>query len=124
MTEQAEVLSSRNIVNLNSVVKPFDNIRPTGVNMNEMSVVLSKNGFVNKPTDSLLPNQLREYASQGQTTIVNIDTGKGGHFIVVDSMKKIDGVDYYMIRDPYNGPAGVRADVLGRVMNYNGIILK
>ncbi|ULR29322.1 hypothetical protein MJO48_12435 [Dickeya fangzhongdai] len=111
-------------MNLDSIFKQFDNIRPTGVNMNEMSVVLSKNGVLNKSKDTLLPNQLKEYASQNQTTIVNIDTGKGGHFIVVDSMKKVDGVDYYMIRDPYNGPAGVRADVLERVMNYNGIILK
>ncbi|MFW0883273.1 hemagglutinin repeat-containing protein [Cronobacter dublinensis] len=125
-TTCAMVISDKKgkVVNLDSVVKQFDDIRPTGVNINEMSAVLSKNGVVNKPTNTLLPNQLRDYASQGRTTIVNIDTGKGGHFIVVDSMKKVDGVDYYMIRDPFNGPAGVRADVLDKRMNFNGIILE
>ncbi|NHV91424.1 filamentous hemagglutinin N-terminal domain-containing protein [Cronobacter dublinensis] len=125
-TTCAMVISDKKgkVVNLDSVVKQFDDIRPTGVNINEMSTVLSKNGVVNKPTNTLLPNQLKDYASQGRTTIVNIDTGKGGHFIVVDSMKKVDGVDYYMIRDPFNGPAGVRADVLDKRMNFNGIILE
>uniref|UniRef100_UPI00387AD6CD DUF6862 domain-containing protein n=1 Tax=Cronobacter turicensis TaxID=413502 RepID=UPI00387AD6CD len=125
-TTCAMVISDKKgkVVNLDSVVKQFDDIRPTGVNINEMSTVLSKNGVVNQPTNTLLPNQLRDYASQGRTTIVNIDTGKGGHFIVVDSMKKVDGVDYYMIRDPFNGPAGVRADVLDKRMNFNGIVLE
>ncbi|EOC1309982.1 hemagglutinin repeat-containing protein [Cronobacter dublinensis] len=125
-TTCAMVISDKKgkVVNLDSVVKQFDDIRPTGVNINEMSAVLSKNGVVNKPTNTLLPNQLKDYASQGRTTIVNIDTGKGGHFIVVDSMKKVDGVDYYMIRDPFNGPAGVRADVLDKRMNFNGIVLE
>ncbi|EOI3569873.1 hemagglutinin repeat-containing protein [Cronobacter dublinensis] len=125
-TTCAMVISDKKgkVVNLDSVVKQFDDIRPTGVNINEMSAVLSKNGVMNKPTNTLLPNQLKDYASQGRTTIVNIDTGKGGHFIVVDSMKKVDGVDYYMIRDPFNGPAGVRADVLDKRMNFNGIVLE
>ncbi|WP_158699965.1 hemagglutinin repeat-containing protein [Cronobacter dublinensis] len=125
-TTCAMVISDKKgkVVNLDSVVKQFDDIRPTGVNINEMSAVLSKNGVMNKPTNTLLPNQLKDYASQGRTTIVNIDTGKGGHFIVVDSMKKVDGVDYYMIRDPFNGPAGVRADVLDNRMNFNGIVLE
>ncbi|EPO1787107.1 hemagglutinin repeat-containing protein [Cronobacter turicensis] len=125
-TTCAMVISDKKgkVVNLDSVVKQFDDIRPTGVNINEMSTVLSKNGVVNQPTNTLLPNQLRDYASQGRTTIVNIDTGKGGHFIVVDSMKKVDGADYYMIRDPFNGPAGVRADVLDKRMNFNGIVLE
>jgi len=29
-----------------------------------------------------------------------------------------------MIRDPFNGPAGVRADVLGKRMSFNGIVLE
>ncbi|CCJ72179.1 hypothetical protein BN137_1544 [Cronobacter condimenti 1330] len=51
----------------------------------------TENGALNKPANTLLPNQLRDYASQGRTTIVNIDTGKDGNFIVVDSMKKMMG---------------------------------
>ncbi|WP_158698633.1 hemagglutinin repeat-containing protein, partial [Cronobacter dublinensis] len=76
-TTCAMVISDKKgkVVNLDSVVKQFDDIRPTGVNINEMSAVLSKNGVVNKPTNTLLPNQLKDYASQGRTTIVNIDTG-------------------------------------------------
>lgn len=42
---------------------------------------------------------------------------------MVDSMKKVDGVDCYIIRDPFNGPAGVRADFLNKCMNFNGIVL-
>ncbi|EOL8944617.1 hypothetical protein ACM91X_001724 [Cronobacter dublinensis] len=82
----------------------------------------TENGALNQPANTLLPNQLRDYVSQGRITIVNIDTGKGGHFIVVDSKKKVDGVDCYMIRDPFNGPAGVRADCLNNRMNFNAII--
>ncbi|WP_158698999.1 hypothetical protein [Cronobacter dublinensis] len=83
----------------------------------------TENGALNQPANTLLPNQLRDYVSQGRITIVNIDTGKGGHFIVADSMKKVDEVDFYMIRDPSNGPAGVRADFLNNRMNFNGIVL-
>ncbi|MDI7390450.1 hemagglutinin repeat-containing protein, partial [Cronobacter dublinensis] len=119
-TTCAMVISDKKgkVVNLDSVVKQFDDIRPTGVNINEISAVLSKNGVMNKPTNTLLPNQLKDYASQGRTTIVNIDTCKGGHFIVVDSMHKVDGVDYYLIRAPFNGPAGVRADVLAKRISF------
>lgn len=47
-----------------------------------------------------------------------------GHFIIVDSYKKVNGVGYYMIRAPYNGAMGVRADLLYLKMNGNGVILK
>ncbi|WP_105737509.1 hemagglutinin repeat-containing protein, partial [Cronobacter dublinensis] len=45
-TTCAMVISDKKgkVVNLDSVVKQFDDIRPTGVNINEMSTVLSKNG--------------------------------------------------------------------------------
>ncbi|ELY9424446.1 hypothetical protein ACX2VI_003290 [Cronobacter dublinensis] len=84
----------------------------------------TENGALNQPANTLLPNQLRDYLSQGRITIVNIDTGKGGHFIVVDSKKKVDGVECYMIRDPSNKPAGVRANFLDKRVNFNGIILE
>lgn len=42
---------------------------------------------------------------------------------MVDSMKKVDGVDCYMIRDPFNGPIWVRAYFLNNCMNFNGIVL-
>jgi len=43
---------------------------------------------------------------------------------VVDSKKKVDGVEGYMIRDPSNKPAGVRANFLDKRVNFNGIILE
>jgi filamentous hemagglutinin len=51
---------------------------------------------------------------------VHAPAGKGNHFMIVDGIKTVDGVDYYMTRDPYAGPRGVRADMLNGVMS-NGI---
>ncbi|MEZ7215915.1 DUF637 domain-containing protein [Klebsiella spallanzanii] len=112
------------IVNLDSVVKQFDDIRDTGVNIYEISNVLSKNGIVNYPTKTLLPSTLRELSMQGKPSIINVETGSGGHFIIVDSYKKIDNIGYYMIRDPFNGATGIRADILEKAMNFNGVTLK
>lgn len=116
--------SKGTVVNLDSVVKQFDDIRPSGVNIYEMGSVLSNNGITNKPTTTLMPNQLRELGSQGQSTIIGVDAGKGSHFLIVDSYKEVSGVGYYLIRDPFNGATGVRADVLEKAMNYNGVVLK
>lgn len=66
----------------------------------------------------------RELSSQGQSTIIGVDAGKGSHFLIVDSYKEVSGVGYYLIRDPFNGATGVRADVLEKAMNYNGVVLK
>lgn len=55
---------------------------------------------------------------------MEITAGGQGHFIVVDSYKQINGVGYYMIRDPYNGSAGIRADFLYSKMTGNGVTLK
>ncbi|MBC9131993.1 hypothetical protein FcAc13_11850 [Frischella sp. Ac13] len=113
-----------NVANLDSVVKQFDNIRSTGVNVYEMKDVLIKNGIPCESTISLTTNQLRELSIKNQSTIVGVRAGDGGHFIIVDSYKKVDGVGYYMIRDPYNGAMGVRADLLENKLNHNGVILK
>ncbi|CCK17397.1 hypothetical protein BN136_3407 [Cronobacter universalis NCTC 9529] len=43
---------------------------------------------------------------------------------MVDLMKKVDEVDYYMIRDSFNKPARVRPDVLDKCLNFNGIVLE
>lgn len=125
-TSCAMIISDNNgnLVNLDSVVKQFNNIRPTGVNANEIGAVLSKNGIENTATTSLTPNQLKELGSNNIPSIVAITAGGQGHFIVVDSYKQIDGVGYYMIRDPYNGSAGIRADFLYSKMTGNGVTLK
>lgn len=113
-----------NVVNLDSVFSQFDNIRPTGVNITEMSAVLSKNGVGNNVLTTLTPNQLKEFSSQNTPSIIAISSGGSGHFIVVDAYKEINGVGYYMIRDPFNGPFGVRADFLYGKMTGNGVIIK
>ena len=69
-------------------------------------------------------NQLRELSLQNKSTIVGVKADDGGHFLIVDSYKVIDNVGYYMIRDPYNGTMGVRADILESKLNHNGVFLK
>lgn len=120
------IISDNNgdVVDLDSVVKQFNNIRPTGVNANEIGAVLSKNGIENTATTNLTPNQLKELGSNNIPSIVAITASGQGHFIVVDSYKQIDGVGYYMMRDPYNGSAGIRADFLYSKMTGNGVTLK
>ena len=125
-TSCAMVISDNkgNVVNLDSVVQQFDNIRPTGVNVHEMNGVLIKNGSSRESTLTLTANQLRELSLQNKSTIVGVKAGDGGHFLIVDSYKVIDNVGYYMIRDPYNGAMGVRADILENKLNHNGVFLK
>lgn len=43
---------------------------------------------------------------------------------MVDSKKKVVGVECYMIRDPSNRPVGVRANFLDNRMNFNEVILE
>lgn len=89
-----------------------------------MSFVLSKNGISNEAVTTVTANQLKELSLHNQSTIIGVSVGNQGHFIIVDSYKMVDNVGYYMIRDPYNGAMGVRADFLYSKMNGNGVILK
>jgi len=113
-----------NVVNLDSVVKQFDNIRPTGVNVYEINDVLIKNGISSEATITLDINQLKNLSIQPNPTIVGVKAGEGGHFIIVDFYKQVDGAGYYMIRDPYNGAMGIKANILETRLNHNGVILK
>ncbi|WP_217806443.1 hypothetical protein, partial [Chromobacterium violaceum] len=45
--------------------------------------------------------------------IVNVK----GHFVIVDSQLEVNGVAYYMTRDPYVGPRGVQSTLLQTVMS-------
>jgi len=112
------------VVNLDSVVKQFDNIRPTGVNVYEINDVLIKNGISSEATITLDINQLKNLSIQPNPTIVGVKAGEGGHFIIVDFYKQVDGAGYYMIRDPYNGAMGIKANILETRLNHNGVILK
>jgi filamentous hemagglutinin len=61
----------------------------------------------------MLPGQLNQALSNGQTVIVNVNS----HFIIVDSKVTMNGVDYYMTRDPSQGPRGVLASILDSAMS-------
>jgi filamentous hemagglutinin len=115
----AMVISDRtgNSVSLESVIGSFENgIRPTGVNASELSNVISKAGVENTVETVMMPGQLSSNLSKGQVVIVNIR----GHFIIVDSEVSVNGVSYYMTRDPYIGPRGVLASALNSAMS-NGV---
>ena len=108
------------VVDLNKVVSQFKNVRPTGVNINEMSEVLSNYGVANKKTLTLSIGELNASLAKGQRVIAGVPAGAGNHFIIIDSMETVDGVLYYMTRDPAAGPRGVRADMLQWAINANG----
>lgn len=43
--------------------------------------------------------------------------GNRYHFIIVDSVKVVDGVGYYMTRDPHAGPRGVMQSLVDRAIS-------
>lgn len=85
-----------------------------------MNAVLGKNGITGTTTTTLAINQLDAALANGQSVIVGVPAGAGNHFIIVDSIKTVDNVSYYMTRDPYVGPRGVRSDILTNAINANG----
>ena len=105
-------------VSLESAIESFANgIRPTGVNTAELSSAISNAGIPNTMETAMLPGQLNQALQNGQTVIVNIN----GHFFIVDSEVTVNGVSYYMTRDPYTGPRGVLATELNsaiRLLKY------
>ena len=117
--------ASGNVVDLSTVISQFDEVRPTGVNINEMSNALHKFGVQNTPTAEFSSRKLFETASNNEPMIVGVPAGSGNHFLIVDGIKTIDNVPYYLTRDPLVGPRGVRADILSKAVdiNRNAILL-
>ena len=109
-----------NAVDLNQVVGQFQGVRTSGVNINEMNAVLNQNGVIGKTTTTLSVDQLNVALANGQPVIVGVPAGTGNHFIIVDGIKTVDNVSYYMTRDPFMGPRGVRSDILTRAIGANG----
>ncbi|MCD0491157.1 hemagglutinin repeat-containing protein [Chromobacterium violaceum] len=106
--------SSGRAVSLESVIGSFANgVRPTGVNANELSAVISQAGVKNTVETTMLPGQLDAALESGHQVIVNVK----GHFVIVDSQLEVNGVAYYMTRDPYVGPRGVQSTLLQTVMS-------
>lgn len=100
-------------ISLDNAIGSFVNgVRPTGVNTLELSDVISKAGVKNTVNTTMLPEQLNKALQEGASVIVQVPAGQGKHFIIVDSVKSVDGVSYYMTRDPYVGPRGVQQGLL------------
>lgn len=106
-------------VDLNQVVGQFQGIRASGVNINEMNAVLNQN-VVGKTTTTISVDQLNVALAKGQPVIVGVPAGTGNHFIIVDGIKVVDNIPYYMTRDSFMGPRGVRSDILTRAISANG----
>ena len=57
---------------------------------------------------TMLPSELNQVLQGGRNVILQVPAGGNGyHFIIVDSVKVVDGVGYYMTRDLLAGPRGV-----------------
>ncbi|WP_425612835.1 hemagglutinin repeat-containing protein [Xanthomonas oryzae] len=116
-----------NSINLENAIGRFENgIRSEGVNANEISKVLNDSGISNSVNVSMFPGQLDQALGSGNAVIVNIPIAPGkGHFVIIDSIKEVDGIQYYMTRDPFTGPRGVRKDLIEKVMRFgaNSIVI-
>ncbi|MBB5020688.1 hypothetical protein HNQ59_004013 [Chitinivorax tropicus] len=114
------------VVSLDGAIGSFVNgVRSTGVNTLELSDVISKAGIKNSINTTMLPEQLNKALKEGASVIVQLPAGQGRHFIIVDSINSVNGVNYYMTRDPYVGPRGVRQELLEGAMSagVNAIIV-
>ena len=65
----------------------------------------------------MLPEQLNKALQEGASVIVQVPTGQGKHFIIVDSVKSVDGISYYMTPDTYVGSRGVQQGLLDGAMS-------
>ena len=101
-------------VSLENAIGSFKNgIRPTGVNTLELSEVISQAGVKNRVDTSMFPNDLANALKEGSSVIVQMPVGPTTkHFIIVDSVKTVEGVSYYMTRDSVTGPRGVLQSLL------------
>ena len=108
-----------NIVDLTEILSKFPEVRKTGVNIKEMSSVLDDFEVSNSMTTDFSSRKLYELASNNQPTIVGVPAGSGNHFLIVDGVQVVDNVPYYLTRDPFAGPRGVRADILNNAVNIN-----
>lgn len=108
-------------IDLTKIVSEFKEIRPTGVTAEEVATVLTNRGVKNSINNSLFPKQLENFLANGNQVIVQVKAGQGRHFIIVDKIQKVNGVDYYMVRDPFTGSYGVKTTVLDSQLNQGNI---
>lgn len=113
-------------VSLESVIGNFANgIRPAGVNTVELSDVISNSGIKNSIDLSMMPEQLNKVLKDGLSVIVQVPAGQQRHFLIVDGVKSVGGVNYYMTRDSLAGPRGVMQGLLDGAMSggVNAIVI-
>ncbi|WP_128830167.1 hypothetical protein [Achromobacter mucicolens] len=117
--------TGKSISLLDAIDNFVDGVRPSGVNAIELSKVISDAGISNSVNLSLFPQQLSLAIQRGDSVIVNLRLPAGGHFVIVDDLQTIDGVEYYMTRDPYTGPRGVLKSSLDRAVSagVNAIVI-
>lgn len=70
----------------------------------------------------MFPGQLRSTVQSGNTVILNIKN----HFIIIDKVEVVNGVSYYMTRDPYMGSRGIATSVIDRTIenSANAVIVR
>jgi len=112
-------------VSLEGVIGQFAEIRAGGVNVNEISRVLTQNGVANSATTTLTASQLNAELAQGRSVIVSLGGGPR-HFVIVDGMRVENGIVYYLTRDPSAGPRGVPSDMFINAMlrSRNAVLLQ
>ncbi|OOV99536.1 hypothetical protein [Pseudomonas sp. MF4836] len=109
----------------NTIGKFVNGVRPSGVNALELSEVITKAGVKNTVNTTMFPGQLNKALEEVGSVIVQVSSGPGKHFIIVDGVQIVNGVKYYMTRDPSAGPRGVRQDFLDKAMSdgVNAIVI-
>lgn len=87
--------------------------------------MISDAGIKNTVNTTMLPGQSSQALQEGRSVIVQVPAGQERHFIILNSIKTVDGVSYYMTRDPAAGPRGVQQGILDSVMfmGVNAIVI-
>jgi filamentous hemagglutinin len=113
-------------VSLESAIGSFVNgIRESGVNTLELAEVISNAGVKNTVNLSMFPEQLNKVLQEGLSVIIQVPAGAQRHFLIVDGVKTVEGVSYYMTRDSVAGPRGVLQRILEGAMTggVNAIVI-
>lgn len=88
--------------------------------------MITNSGVKNTVNLSMMPDQLNHALQEGSSVIVQVSAGSQQHFLLVDGVKSVGGVNYYMTRDSLAGPRGVQQGILDGAMSYgvNAIVIE
>lgn len=107
------------LVNLIDMVKNF-HVTDRGVLTDKLSEVLRGYDISNVMHTNMFSSELDANLGQNKNVILQVPAGTGYHFLIVDKLEIIDGTKYYMTRDPYSGPRGIKAEIIISIMNRTG----